>query len=463
MTNPVLFLSRRLLRNTIPALTLCAGLSLASAEDWPQWMGPQRDGVWRETGIRESIPSDGVPIKWRVPVKAGYVGPAVADGRVYLIDREAGKMPERKRGEKPTLAVIPGNERVLCLDAATGATVWERTQDVAYRISYPAGPRATPLVKDGRVYTLGAMGDFQCFTAAEGKTVWSRNLLRDFQLTDPPIWGWAAHPLLDGERLITLVGGTNSAVVAFHKDTGAEVWRALTAEEVGYAPPLIYEIAGRRTLVIWHPEALSGLDPVTGQVWWTHRYPVTGKPKRPEVTIAAPRWDGRRLFLTSFYHGSQMFEPGVDSVRLVWDRHSSKESEMDDGLHTIMCTPVWKEGFLYGVCGFGELRCLDAATGERRWQTYATTGGEQGFFANAFLVTQGERTWIWNDHGELILGQLTPEGFKDLGRVKLLEPWENTRGRDVLWCHPAFANRHAYLHNGREFLCVDLSAPGKPG
>lgn len=431
--------------------------SSASADDWPQWLGPQRDGVWRETGIIETFDTNGPPVKWRVPVKAGYVGPAVADGKVFLLDREAGKPPERQPGDR-ALATIPGNERVFCLDASTGRTLWEQTYDCPYAIAYPSGPRATPVISGGRVYTLGAMGDLRTLNAADGQLVWSRSLPQDYH-TEPPVWGYAAHPLLDGDRLIVPVGGTNSAIVAFHKDTGAEIWRALTAREIGYAPPVIRELAGRRQLIFWHPDAVNGLDPATGELLWTHRYPVGGQPQRPEVTIASPRFDGDRVFLTSFYQGSLLFEvPHVgEEAKVIWNRRSTRRSEVTEGLATVMSTPVIRDGHLYGICAFGELRCLDLATGDRQWESLEVFGGEGGFFATAFLVEQGDRCWIWNDHGELLLGRLSPTGFTLISRAKLLEPVEHTRGRDVLWCHPAFAYRRAYVHNGRELLCLDLA------
>ena len=418
-------------------------------------MGPERDGIWRESGIVEKFPEGGPKVLWRSPVKAGYVGPAVADGRVYLLDRQAGPPLERKPGEIPRM---PGNERVLCLDAATGQVVWERAYDCPYTIAYPAGPRATPVVRDGRVFTLGAMGDLRCWEAKDGTPVWSRNLPADFR-AEPPVWGYAAHPLLDGSRLICLVGGTNSAVVAFDKDTGKELWRALTAKEIGYAPPVLHTVGDARQLIVWHADAVAGLDPADGAVRWTHPYPVGGKPQRPEVTIAMPRVSGDLLFLTSFYQGSLLLRmPTTGSeASVVWNRRSRKQSEKDDGLHTVMSTPVIQGDALYGICAGGELRCLDLKTGDRRWESLEIFGGQAGFFANAFLVRQGDRCFFWTDHGELGIGQLSPEGFKLVSRAKLLEPQENTRGRDVLWCHPAFAQRSVFLHNGRELLRVSLA------
>jgi outer membrane protein assembly factor BamB len=263
--------------------------------------------------------------------------------------------------------------------------------------------------------------------------------------------------LLDADRLICLVGGTNTAVVAFSKDTGKEVWRALNAVEIGYAPPVIYAVHGQRQLIIWHPDAVKGLDPVTGKGLWSQPYPVGGEPKRPEVTIALPRLEGDRLFLTCFYQGSLLLRIGQESPQILWNRRSTNDETMNDGLHSVLGTPVFKDGYIYGVCGFGELRCLEARTGDRLWETYAATGGQKGFFANAFLTTHGDRTFLWNDQGELIIASLKPDGYKEISRAKLLEPLEKTRGRTVTWCHPAYANRCIYVHNGKDLICVSLA------
>lgn len=431
------------------------------AADWPQWMGPNRDGVWRETGIVEMLPTNGPTILWRTNVNRGYCGPAVVGDRLFMLDRLQGKPPERKPGERSS-PVIPGNERVLCIDARTGAKVWEHVYDAPYRIAYPAGPRATPVVRDGRVYTLGAMGNLLCLDARDGKPIWQRELLKDFT-SEPPVWGYAAHPLLDGDRLICLVGGSNSAVVAFHKDTGKELWRALDARETGYAPPVIYELGGKRQLIIWHPDGVAALVPETGKVIWSHPYPVGGKPQRPEVTIAMPRLAGTKLFLTSFYQGSLLLDIGGEKPEVAWNRRSKRKSEFEEGLHTTMCTPVIRDTFIYGVCGFGELRCLDLASGDRKWETFAPTEGKKSLFGQVFIVEQGGRYWMWNDQGELILAKLNPQGYEEISRAKLLPTIENTRGRDVLWCPPAFANQRLYVHNGKELICVSLAASKPSG
>ena len=424
------------------------------ADDWPQWMGPRRDDVWRERGILRQFPTNGPTVLWRAPIQGGYSGPAVVGRRLFVMDRP-GATPETGGTNAPASSGSTKRERVLCLDSFNGKTIWEYSYPRAYEIGYPGGPRTTPTVASGRVYGLGAMGDLLCLRADNGKVIWKRNFPREFNARTPA-WGWAAHPLLDGDRLICLVGGTNSAVVAFDKDTGREVWRGLDAVEIGYAPPVIYTVRGQRQLIVWHPDAVSGLEPESGKVLWTQPYPVGGQPQRPEVTIALPRLEGDRLFLTCFYQGSMLLRLAPEGPQIVWNRRSTSDGEYD-GLHTVLGTPLFNNGYIYGVCGFGELRCLDAKSGDRVWETYAATGGHKGFFANAFLTTQGDRTFLWNDQGELIIARLKPEGYEEISRAKLLEPLEKTRGRTVTWCHPAYANRCAYVHNGKDLICVSLA------
>src|ERR1700729_4088262 len=147
----------------------------ATADDWPAWLGPQRDGIWREDGILDHFPTGGPKVRWRTPTGSGYAGPAVVGNRVYVTDFTP-KAASKAAGMNMSRARLPGVERVLCLNDATGAIVWEHKYDCDYAISFPAGPRTTPLVADGKVYTLGAMGDLLCLDAETGKVVWSVNL-----------------------------------------------------------------------------------------------------------------------------------------------------------------------------------------------------------------------------------------------------------------------------------------------
>jgi outer membrane protein assembly factor BamB len=422
-----------------------------SADDWPQWLGPQRDGVWRETGILESFPTDGLKYRWRMPIGGGYSGPAVAKGRVYVMDRQLGKGATRPSNPFAR-AEIPGTERVLCLNEADGRIVWQHEYDCAYSVSYSAGPRVTPTVHSDKVYTIGAEGNLFCLDATKGVAVWSRDLKKDFNVKTP-VWGFAGHPLVDGNKLICLVGGGGSVAVAFDKDTGKELWRALDAKEPGYAPPMIYEFAGKRQLVIWHPEAVNALEPDTGKIVWT--YPLAPS-VRSGMTIPTPRKVGDLLFLTSFYNGSLLLRVDSETPSIVWQ--SKKVSEIDtDGLHSVMATPLIENGYIYSPCSYGQFRCLKLQTGERLWETFAPTSGKSARWGHAFLVKNGDRCFLCSETGDLIIARLTPEKYEEVSRVHLIDPVNRDPGRPVVWSHPAFANKSVYARNDNEIVCASLA------
>lgn len=420
------------------------------ADDWPQWLGPRRDAVWREAGIIEKFPAGGPVVKWRTPIGGGYSGPAVSGGRVFVTDRRLAA-GAKNPADPFARGSIPGSERVLCLDERTGKIIWDYEYDCPYTVSYPAGPRATPLVDEGRVFTLGSEGHLYCFDAAAGKVIWSRDLKRDYGIPTP-LWGFSAHPLVDGERLICLVGGSNTTAVAFQKGTGKEMWRALSAKEPGYCPPMIYTYGGKRQLVVWHPEAINSLEPGSGALNWSVPFDV-----RSALSVPTPRQSDDRLLITSFYNGSKMLRVTATNATVLWE--GKKASERDtDTLHSIMSTPFIEGGYIYGVCSYGQLRCLNAQTGERIWETFEATSQKEARWANAFLIKQGERFFLWNETGDLIMARLSPKGYEEIGRAHLLEPTNMAAGRPVLWSHPAFANRTMYARNDKEIISVWLGS-----
>jgi outer membrane protein assembly factor BamB len=421
------------------------------ADDWPQWLGPKRDSVWRETGILLKFPAEGPVIRWRTPIGAGYSGPAVAGGRVYVMDRRLA--PGVGNPDNPfTKALVPGTERALCLDEATGRVLWTHEYDAPYTISYAAGPRATPTVGDGQVFTLGAEGNLFCLDAATGQVVWSRDFKKDFGAKTPE-WGFAGHPLLDGNRLICLVGGAGSVAVAFDKDTGRELWRALSAKEPGYGPPTLIEHRGRRLLIVWHPAAVNALEPETGRVIWSVPFE-----SRFGLTAPTPRLAGDILFVTAFYNGSLALRLGAEQPEVLW--RTTKASEKDTThLHSIIATPFLEDGHIYGVCSYGQLRCLKLETGGRVWETLAaTTPEKETRWANAFLVKHADHFFLFNERGHLITARLTPQGYEEISRTKLLEATNRDPGRLVVWSHPAFANRSVYARNDQEIVCASLAA-----
>lgn len=433
----------------ILAAACLAAAGAAHADDWPQWRGPHRDGVWREEGIRSSLPAAGIAPRWRVEVGGGYSGPAVAGGKVYLMDhvRDGGVVandPSRR-------TTIDGKERVLCLDAADGRVVWTHEYDCPYEISYACGPRCTPTVVDGLVYALGAEGHLHCLDAATGAVVWKRDFEADYGVKTP-IWGFSSHPLVEGDLVICMVGGEGSAVVAFDRRTGKEAWRALTASEPGYAPPSILERGGKRRVLTWDADTIAALDPATGRPAWS-------VPLKPSfgMSIMAPQVAetsaGPVMFASGIGNIGALFRLGDDAAEVVW-RNRPKAS-----IASANSTPMIVGDTLYGCdCETGFLTAVDLADGDRLWETGAPTmGARRGRHGTAFLVRRGDRHWIFSETGDLVLARLTPEKYEELGRIHLLDPTGECFGREVVWSHPAFAERCVFARNDRELVCVPLA------
>ncbi len=408
--------------------------------DWPEWRGAGRQGVWAETGIIENFPADGLRVKWRAPVRAGYSGPAIANGRVFLLDYQ-----------KPI-------ERALCLREETGEVLWTKEWTADYRgLEYANGPRATPTVDGDHVYVLGAMGALRCLLAADGSEVWSTDFVRDFG-TAVPAWGMSAAPIVVGSRLIAVVGGKGDAkVVAFDKLSGKVLWRALSSgqSEPGYSQPVLIE-NGRPQLIVWHASALESLDPATGAVLWSYPFKVT-----MNTPIATPAWSAPHLLVSGFFDGARMMELSPPAkARLLWASESGNEVKSDK-LHALMSQPIIDGDFIYGICSFGQLRCLRRATGERVWKTQAVTV-ERVRNTSAWMVRNQDRTFIFNDRGELIIAKLSPSGYSEISRAKVIKPTSPQGGRRelgaVVWSHPAFANRHMIVRNDEEVVRISLAA-----
>ena len=422
------------------------------ADDWPQWLGPQRDSVWRETGIIEKFPGEGPPVRWRVKIGSGYSGPVVCKGRVYVMDRRLAQ--EASNPSDPfQRGSISGGERVLCLNEADGKILWQHQYDCAYTVSYPAGPRAAPLAANDKVFTLGAEGNLLCLDAESGKVLWSHDFKKEYNIKTP-MWGFAGHPLLYEKKLICLAGGDGSTLVAYDSNSGRELWRALSAEEPGYSSPIICQAGGKAQLILWQPEGADSVDPETGRLYWSVPFK-----SRSGLTVSTPRCLENHLFFTSFYNGSLMLE--LDRARpaasKLWETEKGNEKDTTH-LNSILCTPFLEGGYVYGVCSYGQLRCLKMETGERVWESLkATTEGEPVRWANAFIVKNGGRFFLFNEKGDLIITRLSPNGYEEISRAHLLDPANKDPGRPVVWSHPAFAQRCIFARNDKEILCASLA------
>ena len=442
----------------IPVIALPLALvAPLSAEDWAQWRGSDRLGVWQESGILDSFPSDGLKVAWRAPVRSGFSGPAVADGRVFVLDWQ----------EDPASRTMDGTERAVAFDEETGELLWMHEWPTTYRMlmaSYAVGPRSTPTVDGDRVYVVGATGRLFCLNVDTGAVIWSKDYIAQYD-TSVPTWGIASSPLVDGDKLITVVGGEPDAlVVAFDKHTGEELWHAIeVVGEMGYGQPVIFEAGGARQLIIWHAAALVSLNPETGEAYWEQEWEVGAG-----MSVATPVKSGDYLLVSQFYNGSLMMRLNQDrpAATMLWKGSSRSEMPTDtDGLHSLITTPLIIDDYIYGVGSYGELRGLDARTGERLWMSAQMT--TQARWGAAFLVKHGDRYFVNNDDGFLIIAQFTPAGYVELDRTRLIEPngssgigagpqkrWD----RPINWSHPAYANKHVVHRNNTELIRVSLAA-----
>lgn len=431
------------------SLLLVVLLAASARADWPQWMGIDRDGSLKGDGWVESIPSSGLKTLWRAPIHGGYSGPAVADGRVFLTDfvRQSGDA-FNDPGQR---ANVVGQERVLCFDAASGKQLWQSEYDCAYSISYPAGPRCTPTVDGDRVYTLGAEGDLLCLSTENGDIVWRRSFKNDFD-APVPIWGHSAHPLVDGNQLICMVGGAAQSVVSLDKMTGKVLWKRPGVGDIGYCPPKVIQAGGVRQLLIWHPKGIESLDPTNGKAYWT----VQIEPQYG-MSITMPQHDGDRLFASSI---------GAQSVMLQLDKESPGVKELWRGepKNSVYCansTPLFIDGVLYGAdCQVGHLAAVDAVSGERLWTSFQpTTGGSRrASHGTAFITNYRDKLYLFSEVGDFVIASLDKTQYSEIGRFNVLKPTGECFGRSVVWSHPAYSDKRLFARNDKELVCVSLDA-----
>jgi len=450
------------------ALLICvANLTTSSAvgDDWPTSLGPRMDSIWRESGIVERFPESGPKVRWRAPVAGGFAGPAVAAGRVFVADRVESPKPvgapaEPANPDPWTRVTSYGTERLLCFRESDGQQLWKYEYPCVYTNAknYAIGPRSMPQVDGDRVYMLGAEGDLSCVEASSGKLIWHTDYKKEFGLKTP-IWGWSCHPLVDGDRLITIAGGKGNAVVAYNKMTGERIWSALSCKEPGYSSPIIYKVGGKRLLLVWLGETFSALNPETGDVYWS----IPSQP-RFGMSIGVPRLYGDLIYLGATFDFGQMLRlgPTADDVKVLW----TTDSQIGAG--SPMATPLFFDGVYYGDRRSGSYICFDPETGEKHWETFAaSTGGRPANYSNIFTILhdpsdgkskEAARLFLVNEKGDLIIARPSPKRYEEIDRCHLIEPTYRVMGRTVVWSHPAFANRSIYYRNDKEIICVSLAA-----
>ena len=415
----------RLLCAVAAALLLQAA---TAAQDWPQILGPGRNGIYTGAPIVPSFPRTGPPLLWKRDVGAGFAGPAVAGGKLVLFHR------------------VNNRETVEAMDAVTGKTVWSFDYPTSYRddFGFDEGPRAVPVIAGGRVFTHGADGWLHGLDAATGRKLWGVDTRRVF---DAPkgYFGVATSPIVDGDRVMVNVGGKTGlgapkpgeggGIVAFDAASGKTLWTS-TSDEASYSAPVMADIAGQHTAVFFTRTGLVALDPANGAVRYQYRWRAR---MAASVNAAAPIVVKDQIFLSASYGtGAVLLQVANNAVKPVWSG--------DESMSNHYSTSVYKDGYLYGFEGrqeFGQsLRCVELATGKVMWNV-------DGFGAGTLLIA-GDSLVITRESGELVLAPVSPKAFRYNARAQLVP--------GIVRAYPALADGRYYIRNDRQLSAFDLQA-----
>lgn len=407
-------------------LVLFLSTSALPAADWPQWLGPKRDGSTSEVVKPwQEKPS----ILWRKPVGEGNSGPVVAGQRVYSLSLVKGKL----------------EEQLTAHDAKTGKIVWQTSYPrVELKTAYGNGPRGTPAISGDKIYTFGITGLLTCFDAGDGKQLWQVDTAREFQ---PPklIFGASCSPLVENDAVLVNVGGKGSSVVAFHKDTGKVLWKSQD-DGPSYASPIIFGEGKQRQVTFLTQQGLIGLKPTDGELLW--RYPFKDLILESSTT---PVRHGDSVLASSITLGSMAIKleemNQKPAVRLEWKNPT---------LTCYFATPVVAGDHAYAVIGANplaalnpfkkaakaSLQCVELKTGKVLW-----TRPDVGTYHATLLKTGDGKLLMLEEKGDLVLIEPSPNEYRELARAKVSG---NT------WAHPAIANGRLYVRDGQELICVKL-------
>jgi outer membrane protein assembly factor BamB len=390
---------------------------------WPQWRGPNRDGVSAETGWLTEWPAKGPRVLWKKEAGDGYSSLAVAGGRVYTMLRDGDA------------------EAVVCRDADTGKQLWRFSYPGKYgqegrtfEEGYGSGPRSTPTVDGDHVYTVGATGILHCLRADTGKKVWQHDLIAEFKPPKNLQWGVSFSPLVEGGLVFTNPGGkSGESLVAFDKRTGEVVWKNLD-DPAGYSSPIAMTVEGVPQVIFFTGAGLVSVDPKTGGLHW--RYPWE---TQFGCNIATPIAAGNYLFISSNYgKGCAVLEVSKDGGGKLQARRVYEGTQMSNHFSS----SVRYQDHVYGF-NDGVLTCLDFRTGETVWR-------EKGFKKGSLLIADGHLI-VLGENGKLAVARATPDGFQAKSSFQV--------SRKKCWTAPVLAGGRLYVRDETHVICLDLKKP----
>jgi outer membrane protein assembly factor BamB len=410
----------------LAALVLLSVTAAASPHDWPQWRGPKRDAVSKETGLLKDWPKGGPPIVWKQKgLGGGYSTPAVAGGRIYGMSYQ-------------------GNDEVVwARDEATGGPLWTTRIAAKGRVDSNEGPRSSPTVDGDRVYAVGVQGDLACLDASTGKLVWSKNYKRDFRGQMMSGWGYSESVLVDGDKVVGTPGADAAALAAFDKKSGRVIWTARVPDAggAGYASAMPAEVGGVRMYINWLGSKLVGVSAKDGQLLWENSRPYNSTANIPTVIVK-----GNLVFASTGYNsGSVLLKlragGGKVTAEGVYDLPGSHVQNHHGGM-----VLVGDHVYLGHGHSRGTPMCVELATGNVIWRAdRPVASGSAGIvYADGNLVFR-------HQEGRVALVEATPAGYKLRGSFD-----QPDRSGANAWSHPVIANGKLYLRDQDVLICYDV-------
>ncbi|HXS02397.1 MAG TPA: PQQ-binding-like beta-propeller repeat protein [Pyrinomonadaceae bacterium] len=400
-------------RVLLPAILLLALAQQALAQsvaDWPQWRGPNRDGISKETGLLKQWPAEGPPLVWKASgAGGGYSSFSVANGKLYTMGL---------RGER---------EYVIAFDVATGKEAWSTAHGGAFRNDRGDGPRGTPTIDGDRVYALGGAGDLTALDARTGKIIWSKNVLREFGGSNIT-WGISESPLVLGDKVLVNAGGPGASIVALNKANGSLIWKS-QSDKAGYSSAIPVELNGTTQVVFFTAQRAVGLDAKDGRLLWEY-----GKPSNNVANVATPIARANRVFISSDYGtGGGVIEIKADN--------KAEELWFTRDMRNHHSSSVLIGDYLYGFSS-AILTAIRFDTGEIAWRDRSVGKGS--------LVFADGNLYCFSENGVVGLVEATPTGYKEKGRFRIAQ------GNLPTWTHPVVVGGRLYLRDQDTIYAYDV-------
>ena len=383
------------------------------AADWPGWRGQRRDGYSLEKGINKGWKAKPPKELWRIPLgDIGHAGPAVAGGKVFIVDHQK------------------GDDVVRAIDAATGKDVWTYAYADGTGEDY-GFTRSTPLIEGGKVYVISMMGKVLCLDEKDGKVVWEKSLIADLGGRKAQ-WHMSMSAIIDGDKLIVVPGAKDGAVAALNKDTGELIWKGGGSDIPGYSTPVVLTPEGKKLYVVFLGTSLVGVDAEDGKLLWSLEWKT-----KYDVNAATPVVIGDAgVFITSGYgRGCALLKVSARGVEKIWENKN---------VQAHFNSAVFAGAYLYANSDPDDLVCLDVKTGKTVWK-------QDGFEKGGLLSVNGCIIAQSGSRGTLVLCRMTPDGYQELGRIDAFP-----KCRKRAWAPPIVADMKLFARDLKELVCYDL-------